>query len=209
MIRLMGSASKLKAILGLSLALAGCAAPEEVFFLPGLDRERVLRINLRPDTGNLLRDANFYILPSTVKVGSRVRITQYARREIRLQIEDKQYRMVPYSEVAFPCDPAGIDGFLAKYFLDSSERLQIDSLGPSDLTQDVLKGVPRVGMTKEQVYACLGPPLKIGGGRTGLSLTRDEILASDQWIYGHQILVLAPISTTYYFGDGRLQRLQG
>ncbi len=209
MLRLTTKSFRTWTIPWLAVIASGCVEPAEVFFLPGIDKERFLRVNLRPDVGDLLRDSNFFICPNTVRVGSKARITQYAGREIALLVEGKQYRMIPHSEPVFPRDPAGIDGFLAKYFLDSSEFLQVEALGPPELAQAVLEGTPRVGMTKEQLYACLGPPLKIGGGRTGLSLTRNEILASDQWIYGHQIIVLTPIVTTYYFGDGRLQRIGG
>jgi len=188
--------------------LPGCMLPEELVVHPALDATYYTRVNFRPDNGNVLRDCNFYVLPSTVPIGSKTRIKHYSRHEVRLEIEGVGYRMVSSTPKGIPTDPASIEAFLHKYFVRSTEALKTDALGPAEHTPGVRAGQPAVGMTKEQVYACLGPPHKIGGGKLGLDLTLDEILASDTWYHGHQIVVI-PILTTYTFGGGLLQRIGG
>ena len=187
--------------------IGGCAAPPEVFFLPGIDRERFTRVNFRPDVGNLLRDSNFYVCQNKVRVGSTAKVLLYTRKELRLLLDGVDYRMVPMGELEFPSDPAGIAGLLEKYFVDSPNEVSFESLGPTEFNEDVVRGVPRVGMTKEQLYVCLGPPLIVGGKHSGLSLTRREILEEDVWIYGHQIVLGYPVQTTYVFGNDRLQKI--
>ena len=108
---------------------------------------------------------------------------------------------------AFPVDEAGIDSFLKKYFVDKKEDLKLESLGPPELNDKVLNGLQMIGMTKEQTFACLGPPIQIdNNGVATVTLPYERILASDRWIYLQEWIVLMPTSVDLYFGDGRLQK---
>ncbi len=207
----MALASLSAALLG---GLPGCVAPPPPVYKPGLEKERSTRVNFRPE-GAVLRGANFLILESTIPAGTPARITSYTATEIKIALNDRSFRMVPGSAARFPTDDAGIDNFLEKYFADRAGDMQVEAMGPPELKDKVMQGLYMIGMTKEQVYTCLGPPYKIGTGTPaladtpGLAATREQILASDKWVYPRQLILFVPTFTVLYFGDGKLQKVEG
>ena len=100
----------------------------------------------------------------------------------------------------------GLEVFLGKYFVDSPQETGADDFGTPELRENVLGGVYMIGMTKEQVYACLGPPYKIDQDTPAVGLGREEILASDHWVYPESWLLVVPDCADFYFGDGLLQK---
>jgi hypothetical protein len=127
---------------------------------------------------------------------------------MRVELNRLEYVFVPTEGQKFPTEGAAVDAFVAKYFADGTAPIDIDSLGPAEYKEDVLEGRRRRGMTKEQVYASLGPPWKINDNTSAMTLSRAEILASDHWIYPLKWLLVAPDLTDLYFGDGLLQKMK-
>jgi hypothetical protein len=123
-------------------------------------------------------------------------------------LNDAEFVMRPVGKEKLPVDGAGISAFLDKYFIDRKEDLTLDGLGPPELKDEVLRGSQVIGMTKEQVYTCLGPPLAIDAGAPALPLDRKAILASDHWVYPYQWAVIVPTEMHLFFGDGKLQRVE-
>ncbi len=185
----------------------GCKVPPTPVFHPGLDAERLTRVNLRPE-GKVIHSANFLSVQSNLAAGTRARITMYTEEEVHLTLNDGEFVMVPVGKEKFPTDGAGIDAFLDKYFVDQKEGLTLDGMGPDDLKDEVMRGAHVIGMTKEQVYTCLGPPLKIDAGAPALPLDRKAIMASDHWIYPSQWAGILPAERHFYFGDGKLQKVE-
>src|SRR5262249_21828243 len=153
----------------------------------GLDKERFTRVNFRPRE-QILFSTNYLDDPSLIPLGTPARVTFYSSSEIHVLLEGVEYTLYPskdssFDTPAFPTDEARIETFLKKYFVDRKEDIQLDSLGPPDFNDEVLSGIQRIGMTKEQTYACLGPPIQIDRGLPTLSMPYERILVSDRWIY--------------------------
>jgi hypothetical protein len=197
----------LHAFVVLEVFALGCTVPPTPVFHPGLDAERLTRVNLRPED-KVIHSANFLSVQNNLAAGTRARITMYTAEEVHLTLNDGEFVMKPVGKEKFPTDGAGIDAFLDKYFIDRKEGLTLDGMGPADLKDEVMRGTQVIGMTKEQVYTCLGPPLEIDAGAPALPLDRKAILASDHWSYPFQWAVIMPTKMHLYFGDGKLQRVE-
>lgn len=189
----------------LLLLLASCTSPPTQVYRPNLHRDRITRVNLRPE-GEILQPTGTISRPNFVPVGTPARILTYSAKEIRLVLSGLEYTLVPMGTAELPTEGPEVDAFLEKYFVDQGEGLHLDRLGPADLAERVLSGMPECGMTKEQVYACLGPPLQVGDGVRALPLTREAILASDRWIYVEKWIVGVPQTVEFYFGQEILQK---
>ena len=194
-------------LLAAAVSAPGCAQPPTAIYHPGLDKERFTRANLRPEQ-SILRAANYLSLPSSIPAGSPARITMYAPEVIRMTINGFEYAMYPCppGAIKFSTDGPGIEAFLKKYFVDRREDLNLEGLGPAELKDGILGGRPAIGMTKEQVYLCLGPPLEIDDGVPALRLAYERILASDKWVYPSILFLVESTRVTLYFGDGKLKK---
>jgi len=188
--------------------LAGCAGPEvpEPVDHPGLERPRATRVNFRP-AETWLHSSNFLSEASTLAAGSPATIPFYSSKKIEIEISGKKYILQPYPVgQAFPVDGAGIDLFLRKYFFDEGRRLDLDALGPPEFSGQVAAGTQAVGMTKEQVYTALGPPVFVGQDVPTVPLSYDDILRYDTWMYAQEIDILEPKLLTLYFSGGKLHK---
>jgi len=192
-------------LLPLAFLPLGCREAPSPIFQENLDRERLTRVNFRPD-GETIRSSNVLATLSILPVGTPARVTFYSDKEIRLILGDDQFKIVPLVGERFPTTEGGIDAFLDKYFVDPARAVSVDDLGPAEMAEKVLRGQATVGMTKEQVYACLGPPFQVDEGRSAVGLTRGQIIACDHWIYPAKWVLVAPDFIDLYFGDGLLQK---
>ncbi len=191
-----------------ALVVLGCScrvAPAPIY-REGLDRLRFTRANLRLWDGTL-RPAGLVSSPQVLPAGTPARIVLYSETEIRLLVEGREVPMTPIGAEKFPVDKERMDIFLDKYFVDAPEAASVTGLGPPEFDEAVRAGKPEVGMTKEQVYACLGPPYKIDGENFAAYASRSQILASDRWSYPDRWILVMPDLLELHFGDGRLQRI--
>lgn len=190
----------------LLLALvAGCTAPPTPVYQPGLDRARISRVCFRPE-GKTLHPTNALSVRNVISAGSPARVTFYSDRELRIELNGLEYVMLPMTGEKFPVAGKAIQTFLAKYFVDEDAGLDIEALGPEDLTEQVKAGTHVIGMTKEQVFTALGPPYRIHGHLPAAGLSREQILLSDHWVYLREWFLAWPSLRHLYFGDGRLQK---
>ena len=200
------SRSRAAALL-LAAALVGCTHGPPPIYRPGIERPRVTRTCLRPDDGRLW-SSNLFILSGNIPPGSPAEIRVYTDSEVLLRVNGESYVMLPLPRedwVYFPVDDAGIDNFIAKLFADSVEDLGLDKLDPA-IREAVVSGRPQIGMSKEQVFTCLGPPMEIGDGIVTLPLPLSEILDSDLWTYPYQDARLEVTRAVMHFEDGKLVR---
>jgi hypothetical protein len=190
------------------LLVAGCAVPPpEPIEIEGLHRGRFTRVNFRASARNVLSASSFLRLERVIPLHTPATVTFYSIREIRVRLGETDFTLVPHpASQTFPVAPEEIEPFLARYFIDAREQLNVDALGPTELKEQVLAGTHRVAMTKEQVYACLGPPARVADDRPAMRLTREEILRHDTWIYPDDVVLTMPTYVQLHFGDGRLQR---
>ena len=189
----------------LAAALAGCAFRPPPIYRPGLERQRVTRTCLRPDEGRLW-SSNLFILSGNIPPGTPAEVRAYTESEVLLRVGGAPYVMLPLPPgERFPVDDAGLDNFIAKLFADGAEDLGLDRLDAG--TRDaIVNGRPTIGMTKEQVFACLGPPMEIDEGIPTLPLPLSEILESDLWTYPYQDVRVDVTRAVMHFEDGKLAR---
>lgn len=189
-------------------ALSGCIeGPKPVpVYHKDLDQLRFTRVNLRAD-GAVLHASNYLAHPNVIHIGTPVRVLRYTREELTLEIEGREYSLLPVRSERFPTDPEGVKLVLDKLFVSRKDDIDLGELGPPELNDKVLAGLQMISMTKEQVYACLGPPLRIDAGVSTLPLSYEEILRSDTWTYPDKDLAgVIPRHAVFYFGNGLLQR---
>ena len=189
----------------LAAVLGGCAYRPPPIYRPGLERERVTRTCLRPDDGRLW-SSNLFVLSGNIPPGSPAEIRAYTDSEVLLRVNGTSYVMLPLPReegIYFPVDDAGMDNFIDKLFADRVEDLGLDRLDPA-VRDAVVSGRPQIGMTKEQVFTCLGPPMEIDGGIVTLPLPLSEILESDLWAYPYQDARLSVSRALMHFEDGKL-----
>jgi hypothetical protein len=188
------------------LALAaGCKSEPVALFKPGLDRDRLTRVNLRPD-GNVLRSSNFLSVRSLIPVGARAKVTFYSPSEVRMLVNGVQFVMYPLPlspPVEFPTDDAGVDAFLDKLFVDRKEDMRLRPRGEREIIKAVSKGEWLWGMTKEEVFMSLGPPMLVDG-KPALALPYAAVMESDVWTYPQQMVFFDATHTTLHFGGGKL-----
>lgn len=184
----------------------GCRAGPVPVYREGLDRPRFTRANLRLWDGTL-RPSGLFSSGEMIPAGTPAKIVLYSETEIRLLLGGREIAMTPIGAERFPVDKEPMDRFLDKYFVDTAEEAPSTGIGPPEFDEAVRAGKPQIGMTKEQVYACLGPPYKIDGENFAVYASRSQILASDRWSYPNRWILVMPDLLELHFGDGRLQRM--
>ena len=194
----------MRALALIAVFAAGCSIPPVAVFRPGLDQARFTGVNFRPD-GKTLFSSNLLSVQNNLAAGSPARITMYTKDAIHLLINESEFTMLPAGGTHFPTDDTGVDRFINKYFVDRCEDLKIEKIEP-ELKYKVIGGLPMIGMTKEQVYLCIGPPFKIDKGTLTVALPREAILASDRWIYAYDKIVVVPRLVEFHFAQGRLEK---
>ena len=123
-----------------ALALsAGCTVAPAPIYRPGLDRERVSRVAFRPE-GKTLRPYSVLVQRNVIPPGTRAQVSFYSAQELRIKLNDMEYIMLPLTEEAFPIDDKQMDAFLDKYFVEKDVGVDIDAMGPEDLSSNVLAG---------------------------------------------------------------------
>ncbi len=180
----------------------GCAHPVPVHY-PDLSKPRHTRVNLRSN-GNELYSSNYLGHASDLPIGSPAVVTMFSAQEVRLTVHGAAYVMKPH-KTPFDTSQLSIGSFLDKYFVDNPSQIDVASLGPADLKTQVESGQHVIGMTKEQIYACLGPPATIDSDLPTANLSREQIMASDKWVYLHTLVVFVPTSMQFVFHDNKLQ----
>jgi hypothetical protein len=65
---------------------------------------------------------------------------------------------------------------------DASPGFRLDLMKPN-VASSVKGGVAAVGMTKEEVFMCLGPPLLVNFGTEATNLPLQTILDANRWVY--------------------------
>jgi hypothetical protein len=58
---------------------------------------------------------------------------------------------------------------------------------PEEITENIIRGVARIGMTKEQVYYAMGPPTWTPDEKT-YETSYEEIMTADLWVYARRKL---------------------
>jgi hypothetical protein len=190
------------AILAAVLGLCACSSPAAPIAFEDQGKPKVLRCTLRPN-GQYLYASNYITaFPATVQAGSPAEVTRYATDQVDLKINKIDYQMRPIT-VPFTTDPAI---FMKKFFVSSPEELGLAKVEESR-RKNIENGIWQLGMTKEEVYAALGPPNWIDNGIDATNLPLDQIMDRNRWEYREHDIMLPiwPMKIVLLFADGKLQ----
>jgi len=168
-------------VTGLSLAvilltLTGCRGltkfPRPKPNLHKPHTEMFCRYNMRLQDGYYANWYNWLALTESIPIGTRLQVRDEAPKRWGLHDPEtgKTYLLYTGSK-----DEASVGRFLRP------EPLELPS-PDTEVGQSIRNGIATIGMTKEQVYWSLGPPVWAGGGATKKQ-TYLQILSADHWMY--------------------------
>lgn len=170
--------------LGVALGMASCGTPPVAVLNPNLEGTLYLRHNLHAQQAGAFKESyisNYLDFTDILPYGSEVEIRFYSAQVMELMVDGKPTKVRP-REFQFPVDGPGIARFIQKHFTRNKDELEALQINPASVTT-IEKGVPAIGMTKEEVLLSLGYPMQIDSSMPAHDLDRDRILASGQWIY--------------------------
>jgi len=183
-----------------SLVLSACAQPPTPIAFEGRDKARVLRCTLRPE-GPRLVSSNFLGLTETIRAGSPAKIEMFSTQRVDLNLNNISYQMFP-ATTPFSPNP---QEFLKKYFVDSAGELGLNV--PPARKANIENGVAEIGMTKQEVYAALGPPLWVDFENDASAMTLEALMEKNRWVYRvSQFGFFPPVTRVFMFDEGKLRQ---
>jgi hypothetical protein len=166
--------------------IAGCAATPTPINFEEQGKTKYLRCTLRPKQ-SVLYTSNYLGFQAGVPAGVTVEVTMYSPQRIDMSLNKIGYQMYPIS-LPIPPDP---EGFLAKYVVETKEEVGLEKMDEST-RRNVLAGTAAIGMTKEEVYAALGPPSWVDFNVDATNMSRQLILERNRWEYRQMMVMLWP-----------------
>jgi len=187
-------------------AVAGCAAEPIGVNDDSLKGTRFIRYTLRGEKAGTYTQAwrsNYLSQPAFREVGSKVEIDFYSNQYVGLNFNGIRARVYSRDE-PYHTDPESIKAFVDKHFVASPEDLKLEALEKT-IRDQVKRGQALIGMPKEQVLMALGYPSHVDDYVQAASLTRDQILSSNVWIYRYSEIMMFTTWHRYTFdNDGKL-----
>jgi len=154
------------------------------------------RCNLKVQGGNEITWINWQAAPTFIPAGTKLQVTR---------TKDTASVVNPETKVAYTLD-IGADGdaYLEKFV--TRQPVDVERF-PEDVRDSIRKAIAKVGMTKAQVYIAMGPPTNLGKTRTS-SMTYDQIMASDLWVYARRRFG-KNIGVAFDPASGKVSRTEG
>jgi len=198
----------LMTVLAITLLTAGCAAPIPVAH-EGLDEPRYTRVVFKPD-GEKLYSSNYLGQDEGYPLGSEVKVTMYSKQRVELTVNGIPHVLQPVEGEFSVRDP---EILLTKYFVKDRSVLGLEAdltpMGPpdEDYAEDsegepvvevenfdledmapakrssVERGVATLGMTKEQVFMALGPPVYVNFDTSTTGMSLESVFKTNRWVY--------------------------
>jgi hypothetical protein len=186
------------------LAVTGCGGPPTPVNDDILKGTRYIRYTLRTEPWGYQQAAyrsNYLSWPpfANAKVGSKVQFLEYTKEYVDLSLGGIRCRMF-YADMPFPTDPEGLRGFVEKHFAATEQEVNLNALD-KDIRRQVENGIAAIPMTKEQVFMALGYPAHIDNHAVADALTREQVFASNTWMYRSHQIMMFPIWWVYQFND--------
>lgn len=182
------------------LGLVSCASPPVPIAFADQGKTKVLRCSVRAQENRLY--VSSYIAPQfavTSPVGSPAEVTMFSTQRMDITLNKIPYIMYPMT-VPFTPTP---DQFLARYLVADKEKLGLDKMEATK-RQNILNGVAQVGMTKDEVYMSLGPPVWVDFDYDATNLTYEAIMDKNRWVYATTNVMGFLWKQVYLFSDGKL-----
>lgn len=170
-----------------------------VIIKPALSEEADIyyaRCNLKILGGSHITWINWQATPTFILVGTPLKVSGQGSKVTLIDIE---------KNITYKLD-VGAKGqqFLEKFV--SKEKIDLKNF-PENSWADIKLAVARIGMTKEEVYIAMGPPMKVVIGDTK-KMTYEEIMKHDLWIYARRRLG-KNIGVSFDPENGKVNRTEG
>ena len=155
------------------------------------------RCNLKVLNGTEINWVNWQAAPTYIPVGTPLRVTIKGRNTASLRDEKKDREYV--------LDMGGKGELYLSKFL-TEKPVDFSNIS-GDVLANIKKGVARNGMTKQEVYMAMGPPVKLPVGDTQ-KMGYEEIMKYDLWIYARRRFS-KQIGIAFDPETGRVNRTEG
>ena len=134
------------------------------------------RVSMKVYRGNQIAYTNFLMSPGVIPAGTPVRVAGVNARAILLNINGIRHYLVP--ELRHVWNLALVPQILDKYVANAPPALPMNYHAYA-LQLQSFPG----GLSKEDILTIYGYPAWVGSGVSTENLTRQQILASENWIY--------------------------
>jgi hypothetical protein len=185
-----------------ALGLCACAQPPVPIAFNGQNKPVILRSTLRA-SGPRLYSSNYLGLPVGVRAGTEAVVTMYSQQRVDMTLNKIAYQMYP---IGVPLSPSP-EMFMKKYFVSTPADLGLAKMDPVP-RQNIEAGVGAIGMTKEQIYAALGPPNWVDFGQRpedeATNLSFEQIMERNRWEYRSSDVMFWPLKVAYVFDQNKL-----
>lgn len=129
------------------------------------------RCNLKIIKGNCITWANWQSSPTFIPVGTKLKVVKSGKTASITNVETSSNYTLYIG--------AKENVFLKKFI--TKEPINVN-LFPADVQFNIKNTTAETGMTKEQVYTAMGPPVGPKGARTN-KMTYEDIMNTDLWVY--------------------------
>ncbi len=155
------------------------------------------RCNLKVVKGSLISWVNWQSTSDIIPVGRKLEVSYNGGKKAQLRDPktNKEYTLIL---------GASGDQYLKKFVL---KRRTSTKKFSSSVKKEIKNAFANIGMTKEQVYIAMGPPAKVRGRKTA-SMTYDEIMNENLWIYARRRFG-KNIGIEFNADTGKVQRTEG
>ncbi|OQZ02485.1 MAG: hypothetical protein B6D35_01125 [Candidatus Brocadia sp. UTAMX2] len=154
------------------------------------------RCNLKVFKGNYITWVNWQDPPTCIPVGTKLKVKRSGSKASLESAETGDRYTLDIG--------AKGDEFLEKYVI-KKQPVGIDSL-PKEIQTSIKNTTAEIGMTKEQVYISMGPPIGPKSARTN-KMTYEDIMKINMWVYAKRRF--QNINVFFDPATGRVNRTEG
>lgn len=130
------------------------------------------RCNLKVFKDNYITWVNWQDSPTFIPVGTKLKVTRSGSKAALINAENGERYTLDMG--------AKGDAFLEK-FVTKKQPVDINTF-PTDIQASIKNTTAAIGMSKEQVYLSMGPPIGPKNARTN-TMTYEDIININVWVY--------------------------
>ncbi|MFO0793626.1 MAG: hypothetical protein U0586_06145 [Candidatus Brocadiaceae bacterium] len=154
------------------------------------------RCNLKVFKGNYITWVNWQDSPTFIPVGTRLKVEKSGSKASLINAETGERYTLDMG--------AKGDVFLEK-FVTKEPPVDINAY-PAEIQANIKNTTAGIGMTKEQVYISMGPPVGLKGARTN-TMTYKDIMNINVWVYAKRRF--QNINVSFDVTTGKVDKTEG
>lgn len=154
------------------------------------------RCNLKVFKGNYITWVNWQDSPTFIPVGTKLKVTRLGSKASLINAETGERYTLDMGTKG--------DAFLEKY-VAKKPPVDINTF-PTEIQASIKNTTAEIGMTKEQVYLSMGPPIGPKSARTN-TMTYEDIMNIDFWVYAKRRF--QNIDITFDANTSKVKKVEG